>query len=698
MGTPFENFVNLELPRRPALLTLEITTYDDDPNLGGAPTMLQIAPKGTFFLQDTGAVLWRKETATPGTWSIVGAGGGTDTAANIGTAEPGAAGVYATKVGSEFQFKSLVPGTGVTLTPDVGGNFITIDATGAGGGEVNTASNLGATVGREGLFYSKVGVDLRFKSIVAGANITMDVTNDEITLNSTGGVVPVVGHLTIADVVPTGAGVVSDQVYVDPGHTIIESCTSSTASVSVYIRSSYPNVIVEGVAASLPLVNGVYYGPVAITLADLVINAEIDVVNGASSTCDVLYDSPPQLLSLEFTGTYPGTQTELKLGDVISITGTTDKACTGIRMSDFGACGAQDVAFASTTNFTTSVTIANRGTVAQLLAARGSAKSVAGAYGPTRDTDQGGGSTELQHVVKLNNLYPTVTWGAITYPATQGALKNVESATVAVLLSDLDTVLFSSPNGDLSVTNTTLIETPKTVTRAAGNYNISTNNLRGVATRAANAATTTADTIVRIAHTAAAISVTEPAARLRSGGNNGTAAQNHTITITSTQQLAEAPTMSADVGGGTLQGVAWVGGPTVYTRSLQVHDNDVKGTYNWNTLTATNLAGIVTNAITGDATYVLGGFVQRTVTFPAFTATAPLGVAVITYAKLQAGTFQATGQPALKMAVQGDTTTTVGYYTVSALNVNPTTIFWNDALAVSSNTSTADLYLVEETV
>lgn len=55
---------------------------------------------------------------------------------------------------------------------------------GGGGGEVNTASNLG--VG-EGVFASKVGVDLQFKSLIAGANVTLTSDGDEITIDATGG-------------------------------------------------------------------------------------------------------------------------------------------------------------------------------------------------------------------------------------------------------------------------------------------------------------------------------------------------------------------------------------------------------------------------------------------------------------------------------------------------------------------------------
>jgi hypothetical protein len=55
---------------------------------------------------------------------------------------------------------------------------------GGGGGEANTASNLGSGAG---VFASKVGVDLRFKSLVAGTNITLTPTSNDITIDASGG-------------------------------------------------------------------------------------------------------------------------------------------------------------------------------------------------------------------------------------------------------------------------------------------------------------------------------------------------------------------------------------------------------------------------------------------------------------------------------------------------------------------------------
>lgn len=55
---------------------------------------------------------------------------------------------------------------------------------GSGGGESNTASNL---TGDEGIYSTKVGSELRFKSLSAGTGVTLNSDANTITVNSTGG-------------------------------------------------------------------------------------------------------------------------------------------------------------------------------------------------------------------------------------------------------------------------------------------------------------------------------------------------------------------------------------------------------------------------------------------------------------------------------------------------------------------------------
>jgi hypothetical protein len=56
-------------------------------------------------------------------------------------------------------------------------------STGGGGGEVNTASNIGLG---EGIFATKVGVDLQLKSLIAGENTTITSTANEVTISNPG--------------------------------------------------------------------------------------------------------------------------------------------------------------------------------------------------------------------------------------------------------------------------------------------------------------------------------------------------------------------------------------------------------------------------------------------------------------------------------------------------------------------------------
>lgn len=91
MATEFENFINLELPRRPALLTVAITGFDGDPNVG-APAIITGAPVGTYYQQETPATLWRKDPDL--TWgeqngvsvhALAGALHSADTLSNLNT-------------------------------------------------------------------------------------------------------------------------------------------------------------------------------------------------------------------------------------------------------------------------------------------------------------------------------------------------------------------------------------------------------------------------------------------------------------------------------------------------------------------------------------------------------------------------------------------------------------------------------------
>jgi hypothetical protein len=504
-----------------------------------------------------------------------------------------------------------------------------------------------------------------------------------------------------------GSGTVTSKVWQDsPGNTVLQSFTSSSADITLSIRASYPVVDVGGTGATLTrdAVGGYYSGQVDITVGgsgDVAIRVfTADNVEGEVDTVAVTVDLPPNILTLSFMGGYPGSQTELKAGDSFQLTGTTDKAIDRVDILDYEALDAATIVAAGTA-FTITGTVANRGDVPVARPGRLRVRdAVTGAYSATRDTNAGAGTVDGVDLVWLNDTYPVIGFGAVTYPGVQDALKGSETATVVNSVSFQNTVLYDSPNGQLSVTNATVEESPKTVQRIGGSYNVSVDNLRITAHRAANDATTVAATVVNIANVAATITVSTPAARLRSGGNDGTSIQSHVITLTGDQELLNAPTLDADAGSsGTFLG-SWAGSGDTWTRTLQVHDDDDKGTKTWQGLVATNLSGLVTNVVTTGATYELGGFVARTLTFGIFSQQTALNVAVVTYTKLTAGIFTATNQPALRNATQGDTSDLANTYTIlSPLGTNPQALWWNDVTQANTNSSgTAQITNVQETV
>lgn len=71
-----------------------------------------------------------------------------------------------------------------SYTPQSLEGIMTFYGGAGGGGESNTASNVGAG---DGVFKQKTGIDLEFKSLVAGSNITLTSGADSITIDSSGG-------------------------------------------------------------------------------------------------------------------------------------------------------------------------------------------------------------------------------------------------------------------------------------------------------------------------------------------------------------------------------------------------------------------------------------------------------------------------------------------------------------------------------
>jgi len=157
------------------------TSINHNQYVAGPPDWFQMTFNGASITEEAGPVLiYHKKTASIPFGSA--AGGEVNTAANTGAGE----GVFAQKIGTELQFKSLIAGTGMNISSNA--DEITITSTGGGGGIPYTGAtdNLTYWASGDSLSYvprTYMGDDgYTFGNTTAGSGyftIRNDVTNGQ---------------------------------------------------------------------------------------------------------------------------------------------------------------------------------------------------------------------------------------------------------------------------------------------------------------------------------------------------------------------------------------------------------------------------------------------------------------------------------------------------------------------------------------
>lgn len=122
----------------------------------------------------------------------------------------------ALNIGDRLSFEIELRGTAVII--------------GGGGGEANTASNLGS--GRQ-VFKQKAGVDLQFRSLIAGAGLTITQNANDLTIAATGATASNV-TTRVADYSPTGANDV-----------ILVNCTAQPVNILLPAASTVTGKIFQ---------------------------------------------------------------------------------------------------------------------------------------------------------------------------------------------------------------------------------------------------------------------------------------------------------------------------------------------------------------------------------------------------------------------------------------------------------------------
>ena len=328
-----------------------------------------------------------------------------------------------------------------------------------------------------------------------------------------------------------------------------------------------------------------------------------------------------------------------------------------------------------------------------------------------------GNYTNSSNTVTVNNVAPSFSGFAVTYPASQSALKDTETADVNLTISNVGAspvYTYSDPRGEITIPDTGTYSQSKTVTNNnTGAYNITNNNYRVVVTRAENDKTATYSSgVIQIADTLPSISVSLPANRLRSGGDENTSTQTYQITVTSDQEL-DSFTMSAAGSAGTLLG-SWSSSNSnkTWTRNIQISDSDSKGEFSWDSVSAINLADSTQEFIDINDTYTLGGFVERNLTVSALSRTRAIGTNVADTSKLTVSetfrgaiTFDSTIADGTALNADISTGIDVANKFTIVDSSDPDTvdydgdmIFYLDRVAVNNNVSGTSVITIEESV
>ena len=231
-------------------------------------------------------------------------------------------------------------------------------------------------------------------------------------------------------------------------------------------------------------------------------------------------------------------------------------------------------------------------------------------FSTTSDTFTSTNSAEIN-----NASIPLVQISSVTYPASQQAIKSTESATVSNSVSNFDTISYSSPNSELTISNSTTFEANKNTDYLNGGYNIDgdggVNNFKISATKLSNGATIESYKIVNIANTPLILSITNLASKLSSSA----AGISDQFNLVSSQLMLSNPTLGTDssqTNPSSLTQNSSGTGKNSNSYSITVTDSDTKGTFNWQ-VSATNLANISTTSISTNPTYTLEGFEERTI-------------------------------------------------------------------------------------
>ena len=237
------------------------------------------------------------------------------------------------------------------------------------------------------------------------------------------------------------------------------------------------------------------------------------------STCTITSVASPEIDTFEFTGAYPGSQTQYSEDQQVNITVTSIEEFVAVEFEHTaftatkGPIGEQSTGGAVTT-FNTAVTVANRGNTTQSFPAWIRIKNSENVWSDWRSTDIVS-SVDHVNLIALNNSLPSISYSSISYTAGQAVKTGATASISGISYSNVTDVVFTS--SQLSISDPTTIGTPKTATANQAVYNITSTNVSVALTNANNGRTATANWLVNIANIEPTVTITKPSGRYQTG-------------------------------------------------------------------------------------------------------------------------------------------------------------------------------------
>lgn len=464
-----------------------------------------------------------------------------------------------------------------------------------------------------------------------------------------------------------------------PINAVLAEATTDATRVRVHfmahrVDGGYtPEIEVQGVQASNVSQSGTLRVFTGFVDVDIPADGKIVVQCGTARDEVLLHTGAekPVIVSA-LLGPYPGIQTAVKQGDVVAVSGVASNNATAVSLVAGGGASSGTFSIGSENS---------AGNGYKAFSGTFNVSGLSGIQPVTLRASNALGAVSVPYVLTgllLDQVIPTIGVASISYPVGQTALKNSESATVAVTVQNATSVQYLSHSALMSVVGVT---SPFATNCTGFGYEVGSNNLEVRATRSINGSSSSRSFSVAIASVDADASITISGnpARLISSPTG----VDYQVRVYPTQEIGVAPTLNASVG--QWQG-SWQNAGAYWYRSLRIVDNDPKGPAVFSGLSLTNKAGIVGGSIIAGGSYIVGGFTQRNVTFPAFSRVAPLGVVVADQAKTVASI---TGGNSL-VRYSDNAVRQNGYYIANAdgsYNPSGEYIGLSDSVFAGSNTS-----------